>query len=62
MFTLPALPFAPSALDPHISAHAIELHHAKHHQAYVDKLNELLKDNRLVDAPLLNDRSRDRQQ
>ncbi len=39
MFTLPELPYAYDALVPHISAEIMELHHGKHHQAYVDKLN-----------------------
>jgi Fe-Mn family superoxide dismutase len=40
-FTLPPLPYAPDALAPHISQETLELHHGKHHQAYVTKLNEL---------------------
>lgn len=40
-FTLPPLPFANDALAPHISAETFEFHHGKHHQAYVDKTNEL---------------------
>jgi Fe-Mn family superoxide dismutase len=39
-FTLPALPYAYEALDPTIDAETMRLHHTKHHQAYVDKLNE----------------------
>lgn len=38
-FTLPALPYAFNALEPHIDANTMELHHGKHHKAYVDKLN-----------------------
>jgi Fe-Mn family superoxide dismutase len=41
-FELPALPYAPDALAPHISAETLEFHHGKHHKAYVDKLNELI--------------------
>ncbi|MCO4762515.1 MAG: superoxide dismutase [Myxococcales bacterium] len=37
--TLPALPFAPSALEPHITAHTLSFHHGKHHNGYVNKLN-----------------------
>lgn len=42
-FTLPKLPYAKNALEPHISAETLEYHYGKHHQAYVDKLNDLIK-------------------
>ena len=42
--TLPALPYAADALEPHLSRENIELHHGKHHNAYVVKLNELRPD------------------
>lgn len=42
MFTLPPLPFAQSALEPHISAQTMALHHGKHHNAYVEMLNKLV--------------------
>ena len=38
-FTLPKLPYDYTALEPHIDAKTMEIHHTKHHQAYVDKLN-----------------------
>ncbi|KIH76973.1 superoxide dismutase, Fe-Mn family [Geoalkalibacter ferrihydriticus] len=40
---LPELPFAPNALEPHISARTFEFHHGKHHKAYVDNGNKLLE-------------------
>lgn len=41
-FELPSLPFAPAALEPHMSARTFEFHHGKHHKAYVDTLNTLI--------------------
>jgi Fe-Mn family superoxide dismutase len=43
-FTLPALPYAFDALEPHIDAKTMEIHHDKHHAAYVNNLNDALKD------------------
>ncbi|KJZ77209.1 Superoxide dismutase [Hirsutella minnesotensis 3608] len=42
VYSLPALPYAYNALEPSISAQIMELHHSKHHQAYVDNLNRAL--------------------
>ena len=42
MFTLPNLPYAHNALEPHIDTTTMEIHHGKHHQAYVDNLNKAL--------------------
>ncbi|MEI7620435.1 MAG: superoxide dismutase [Candidatus Falkowbacteria bacterium] len=42
MFTLSPLPFAPNALEPHISARTLEFHYGKHHQTYVDNLNKFI--------------------
>ena len=41
-FALPPLPYDLDALAPHVSRETLELHHGKHHQTYVDKLNSLL--------------------
>ena len=43
MFTLPNLPYAHSALEPHIDAMTMEIHHGKHHQAYVNNLNAAIE-------------------
>jgi Fe-Mn family superoxide dismutase len=42
-FTLPALPYAPEALEPWIDKMTMEIHHGKHHQAYVTNLNKALE-------------------
>ena len=42
-FTLPALPYANDALEPHIDAKTMEIHHDKHHGAYVTNLNKALE-------------------
>ena len=42
-FTLPALPYPYDALEPHIDAKTMEIHHTKHHQAYVNNLNAAIE-------------------
>ena len=52
--TLPPLPYPPTALEPHIDAQTMEIHHGKHHNAYVTNLNAALEK-----APELADKSLD---
>jgi len=42
-FTLPPLPYAPDALEPHIDKQTMEIHHGKHHNAYVTNLNAAIE-------------------
>lgn len=42
-FELPALPYATDALEPHIDARTMEIHHGKHHQGYTNKLNAAIE-------------------
>ena len=51
-FTLPPLPYAPDVLEPHIDKMTMEIHHGKHHAAYVNNLNKALES-----APNLADKS-----
>ncbi|MDB5372114.1 MAG: Superoxide dismutase [Belnapia sp.] len=52
-FTLPALPYAPGANEPHIDAQTMEIHHGRHHAAYVANLNMVAKDHgQLASLPL----------
>jgi superoxide dismutase, Fe-Mn family len=50
--TLPDLPYAKNALEPHISARTLEFHHDKHHKAYVDNANKLLEGTDLAQLDL----------
>ncbi len=49
-FELPSLPYDHAALEPHIDAKTMEIHHGKHHQAYVDNANKALEGTEWADA------------
>ncbi len=51
-YTLPELPYAKDALEPHIDAKTMEIHHGKHHQAYITKLNDAVKDTPFDGKPI----------
>ncbi len=51
-FELPALPYGFDALEPHIDAKTMEIHHDKHHQAYVDKLNAAVEGTDVADKSI----------
>src|ERR687885_990207 len=51
-FTLPPLPYAPDALEPHIDEQTMQIHHNKHHQAYVDNANKALEGTEWADRPV----------
>lgn len=44
-FTLPVLPYTYNALEPYLDAQTMEIHHTKHHQAYINNLNAALENN-----------------
>lgn len=52
MFKLVKLPYAEDALEPHVSAETMALHHGKHHKTYIDTLNKLLVGDGLADLSL----------
>ena len=51
-YTLPELPYAYDALEPHIDARTMEIHHSKHHQAYINNVNGALEGTALADKPV----------
>jgi Fe-Mn family superoxide dismutase len=51
-YSVPPLPYAYDALEPHIDKMTMEVHHDKHHQAYVDKANAALEGTPLADASI----------
>jgi superoxide dismutase, Fe-Mn family len=51
-YSVPPLPYAYDALEPHIDKGTMEFHHDKHHQAYVDKVNAALEGTPLADSPI----------
>jgi superoxide dismutase, Fe-Mn family len=51
-YEVPALPYAEDALEPNIDAQTMQIHHDKHHQAYVDKVNDALDSTDLADKPI----------
>jgi Fe-Mn family superoxide dismutase len=51
-FTVPDLPYAYDALEPHIDEQTMHVHHDKHHQAYVDKVNAALEGTEWADKPI----------
>jgi Fe-Mn family superoxide dismutase len=51
-YEVPALPYAYDALEPHIDEQTMQIHHDKHHQAYVDKVNAALEGTEFADKPI----------
>ncbi len=58
-YTLPDLPYAHDALEPHIDARTMEIHHGKHHNAYVTKVNAALEGHDDLAAKSIEDLVRD---
>jgi Fe-Mn family superoxide dismutase len=51
-YEVPPLPYPEDALEPHIDAQTMSIHHDKHHQAYVDKVNAALEGTEFADKPV----------
>ena len=51
-YDVPALPYPYDALEPHIDEQTMTIHHDKHHQAYVDKVNAALEGTEFADKPI----------
>ena len=51
-YTLPELPYANDALEPHIDARTMEIHHSKHHQAYINNVNAALEGSDLANQSI----------
>src|ERR1700716_2007199 len=60
-YSVPPLPYDYAALEPHIDEQTMRIHHAKHHQAYVDRVNAALEGTQWADLPI-EDVIRDLQQ
>lgn len=54
-YELPALPYAPTALEPHIDATTMEIHYGKHHATYIAKLNEAIAGNTDLEGKSIED-------
>ena len=59
-FTLPALPYAPEANEPHIDTMTMNIHHGRHHALFVNNLNAAAKDNPQIAALPIDHRETER--